>query len=306
MLTLQSCFYALSGRRERAALLAAVQLRGQRWHEKRQILLSPLLPWGKGRCTIPTLQLALQPPPLAPVGSICPQSCFPAGVASSVHAFRIIEDVRLRAEADSGAALGGRDRDWRQEGSWEDPVAQLAAQSAGGLHQILRLPGRCFQGVGNSFPAPHMCPDRDSCGAGLWASWAPQVVFPTLSHLYEKVIFSTPHRIYCLERGVWRILWRFLTPRQPGATDARRGCVSDPPPRPSLSTHTPRTSSAEEDQRLKRVFLPQEHVPVGLAPICLFATSTKPHSALPEGQGRHRGTGARRCRKREGPGASKA
>uniref|UniRef100_A0A8B9Z9Q7 Uncharacterized protein n=1 Tax=Buteo japonicus TaxID=224669 RepID=A0A8B9Z9Q7_9AVES len=154
-------------------------------------------PWGKGRCSIPTLQQALQPSLLASVGNVCPQSCFPAGVASSVHAFRIVEDVRLRAEADSG-------------GSWEDPVAQLAAQSAGGLRQILSLPGRCFQGVGNTFPAPHVCLDTDSCGAGLWASWAPQVFFPTASHLYEKVTFSTPHRKYCLERGFWRILWRFL------------------------------------------------------------------------------------------------
>lgn len=222
------------------------------WHKRRQILLSLPLLWGEGTCTIPTLQQALQPRLLAHGGGICPQSCFPARAASSMNTFHIVEDKQTQ-EQPWGAETGTGGR----RAAGEDPLAQPAPQSSGGLCQSIDSPGRCFQGVGNTFPALHMRPDRDSPGAGLCASWVPQVFFPTVSHLYEKVIFSTPHRKYCLERGFWSIRWRFLpsasTDLQPGAAVTRCGCMSNPPPHPPLSTQAPWASSAEKISAPKRL-----------------------------------------------------
>lgn len=82
---------------------------------------------------LPTFQQALQPLLLAHGGGVWPQSHSPDREASSMHTFHIIEEIGLCADMDTGAAQRRRNGNWRQENSWEDPLAQLALQSSGDL-----------------------------------------------------------------------------------------------------------------------------------------------------------------------------
>lgn len=92
--------------------------------------VSLLLPWGEGKCTIPTFQQALLPLLLSHGGGICPQSHSPDREAGSMHTFQITEDTGLCADMDSGAVQMSRNGNWRQEDTWEGPLAQLALQSS--------------------------------------------------------------------------------------------------------------------------------------------------------------------------------
>lgn len=86
--------------------------------------------WGEGKCTIPTFQQALQPLLLSHGGGICPQSHSPDREAGSMNTFQIIEDIVLCADMDLGARQRSRNGNWRQEDTWEDPLAQLPLQTS--------------------------------------------------------------------------------------------------------------------------------------------------------------------------------
>lgn len=155
---------------------------------------------GRRQMHHPTSQQALQPLLLAHRGGICPQSHFPTRAASSMHIFCMAEDTELCAEVGSEAAPGAETGAGSRRVAGKDPLAKLAMQNSGGLRQSFNSAQQMFFSMLET--RSQLYPERDYPGTGLCASWAPQVFFRTISHLYAKVIFSTPHNKYCLEKRI--------------------------------------------------------------------------------------------------------